>query len=251
MKQIAKDNKELNNYNEDLENDNHIKSIKFKNNLELNILFKFPDNTLYYGKIKYLDKYGKEIVNIEEKSEVDIENYSIVRDGYGIQISEFNDNTGDYKSKYSGYWKNNKKCGFGIMEFDKNEIYIGNFFNNDLEGQGKYIWKGKFIYEGTWKENRMEGDGEFLNIIDNNLLKGTFACNYFVNDDGLYINPFTPKEMIQVSEIYGKLNLNSLTNNNMFSIQSITKFYVNDIKLQLHLCFKDLNKVPFIIRSSK
>lgn len=63
--------------------------------------------------------------------------------GYG----EFKWNDG---KKYVGYYKNDRKEGFGIYYWENpNKVYIGFWRNGKQDGVGKYITKEK-IYYGLW-----------------------------------------------------------------------------------------------------
>lgn len=39
--------------------------------------------------------------------------------------------------------------------------YTGDFFNNNIEGEGVYEWADGRMFEGEWKNNKMHGKGIF------------------------------------------------------------------------------------------
>ena len=62
--------------------------------------------------------------------------------------------------KYVGFYKNDKKDGFGIYYWEApNKIYIGFWKNGKQDGIGKYITEDKIII-GLWK------DGEKVKLFD-------------------------------------------------------------------------------------
>jgi len=62
--------------------------------------------------------------------------------------------------KYIGFYKNDKKEGFGIYYWEVlNKIYIGFWKNGKQEGLGKYITQDKTIL-GLWR------DGEKVKLLE-------------------------------------------------------------------------------------
>lgn len=214
------------------------------------LLFKFPDNSIYYGQIAYLDEYGNIIENIESVEHDHRDKIKLVRHGIGSQFFDLNEENGKFSSKYEGEFIKDKRTGKGKLTFSDGDFYEGAFMNNDFEGEGTYIWKGKDKYTGQWKDNRMEGKGIFYHR-EGMEFKGLFVCNYFVDEKGVYINPFTPKLMIDVFKKKSFDYFSSLPKTDGFSIQSISKVKLDKLNFQIEECFKNLNKAPFVIRSSK
>ena len=62
-------------------------------------------------------------------------------------------------NRYEGYWKNDKKEGFGIYYFLNGDRYEGEWKNNLREGIGIYYYSNGDIYEGEYKNDEMEGIG--------------------------------------------------------------------------------------------
>jgi hypothetical protein len=46
------------------------------------------------------------------------------------------------------------------LNFADGSRYEGEFYNNDINGAGTYIWPDKRIYTGQWKKNKMHGSGQ-------------------------------------------------------------------------------------------
>ena len=57
---------------------------------------------------------------------------------------------------YIGFFKKDKKNGFGIVYWnDKEKCFIGFWKNNKQNGFGKFISQGKIRF-GTWKEGKKD-----------------------------------------------------------------------------------------------
>jgi hypothetical protein len=85
--------------------------------------------------------------------------------------------------KYFGFYKNDKKEGFGIFYWEKSKkIYVGFFQNGKQDGIGMMIGEGKPYKYGYWKDgqkiksyNSLE---EALSVLQKN--KQSFR-NYFMS----------------------------------------------------------------------
>jgi len=70
------------------------------------------------------------------------------------------------EKKYYGFYKNDKKDGFGIFKMKGNKIFIGFWKEGKQNGIGKYI-KDNNIRYGIWKdgkkENEIFSEEEFIN----------------------------------------------------------------------------------------
>jgi hypothetical protein len=62
---------------------------------------------------------------------------------------------------YEGDFDNDEMHGQGKMTFASKAVYEGQLVRNKFEGTGKYTWPDKAVYEGEWKNNRMHGDGVY------------------------------------------------------------------------------------------
>ena len=78
-------------------------------------------------------------------------------------------------SKYSGYFKNNKKNIKGKLHHYEGDIYIGEWLDDKANGKGKYIHIDGTTYDGGWKNDKQEGFGiEMWN-------DGSYYEGYYVN----------------------------------------------------------------------
>ena len=58
-----------------------------------------------------------------------------------------------------------------IFKWVDGSVYEGEFYNNNINGKGKYVWGDKRDYEGDWVNNKMEGKGIFYGLIKDNILR--------------------------------------------------------------------------------
>ena len=63
---------------------------------------------------------------------------------------------------YTGEFKNNKKDGYGTIEWKDGNKYQGEFKDNQLNGYGMIEFPGQKYYQGEVKNGRMDGFGEFF-----------------------------------------------------------------------------------------
>ena len=67
------------------------------------------------------------------------------------------------KDEYMGNWEDGKRNGKGIYKWRDECMYIGEFKNNKMEGNGAcYDANGRLIYEGGWKNNLAHGIGIYI-----------------------------------------------------------------------------------------
>ena len=76
--------------------------------------------------------------------------------GIGIEVSQ----EGDYI--YYGEFINNKKEGYGTIEWKDGSKYQGEFKDNQINGYGIIKYPDNKFYQGEIKNSRMEGFGEFF-----------------------------------------------------------------------------------------
>ena len=114
-------------------------------NNKLNIdIEKYDTNTLNLLQDKDTNK--KILLFIGEK-------INGVKEGFGIKIMANN-------VKYIGYFKNNKSEGYGkFININKNDIYYGEFSQDQANGFGIYSHKDETIYYGEWKNDLRENYG--------------------------------------------------------------------------------------------
>mmetsp|Transcript_14778 Transcript_14778/g.19165 ORF Transcript_14778/g.19165 Transcript_14778/m.19165 type:complete len:111 (-) Transcript_14778:360-692(-) len=63
---------------------------------------------------------------------------------------------------YSGNWENDVMSGEGKYMFASGAWYNGEFVNGKMEGHGKYKWPDGSSYTGGWRENKMHGEVRFF-----------------------------------------------------------------------------------------
>ena len=65
------------------------------------------------------------------------------------------------KDTYEGNFIDNNITGNGTYIWNNGEKYIGNFLNGKMDGKGKYFWPDGSYYEGDYINNIKEGNGKF------------------------------------------------------------------------------------------
>lgn len=63
--------------------------------------------------------------------------------------------------QYIGYWKNNKRTGYGRLIKENGDTYEGNFVDDKFSGSGVYTFADKSKYYGFWNNGMMSGQGIF------------------------------------------------------------------------------------------
>ncbi len=146
----------------------------------------FHNNILQnYGKytsINHKEKNDKEIIITDNSNYEEFvgEYNNYIPDGFGIYknfitnlkvkgifkgnnisgIGIENSVEGDYK--YFGEFINNKKEGYGTIEWKDGSKYQGEFKDNQINGYGMIKYPNNQFYQGEVKNARMEGFGEFF-----------------------------------------------------------------------------------------
>ena len=84
--------------------------------------------------------------------------------------------------KYIGFYKEDKREGFGIYYWPNNGIFIGLWKEGKQNGVGKYI-KDDLVKYGIWKSGKkekfFENEDEFLNSLDS---KNKKYISFFQSD---------------------------------------------------------------------
>eukprot|EP00388_Colpodella_angusta_P023977 GDKJ01062259.1.p1 GENE.GDKJ01062259.1~~GDKJ01062259.1.p1 ORF type:complete len:491 (-),score=63.51 GDKJ01062259.1:135-1586(-) len=75
------------------------------------------------------------------------------RHGYGVQEWDIGD-------KYEGQWENDRANGKGKLFFHFGEVYEGFFVNDEPSGWGAYIHNDGSKYLGNWLSSRKHGEGK-------------------------------------------------------------------------------------------
>ena len=116
--------------------------------------------------------------------------------GYGI--IHFNDNR-----VYTGQWINNKMHGYGEFHWPDGRKYRGYYKNDKKDGFGILYWpSSKKVFIGFWKNGNQNGVGYIIN--HNAMLYGIWkegnnikyferpaqALKYIKDEDNVYIKAF-------------------------------------------------------------
>ena len=99
-----------------------------------------------------------------------------MREGFGLNKYD------EDHSLYIGLWKNNMKEGFGFLKVNDDTYYIGNFHQNQLEGECILYLKSKnILYLGTFTKGSFE-EGVYIDVNNDIFYRGKFINNK-KNDD--------------------------------------------------------------------
>lgn len=77
------------------------------------------------------------------------------------------------KITYTGYVKNSRMNGQGILKFENGDVYKGSFRNGVFEGQGSFVSSNGWSYVGQFKKGVPDGKGT-LTAKNKKVYKGTF-----------------------------------------------------------------------------
>ncbi|XP_042297698.1 MORN repeat-containing protein 3 isoform X2 [Sceloporus undulatus] len=80
------------------------------------------------------------------------------REGYGIYGIP-DPTTRGYRKVYSGWWINDKMCGFGVKFYSETAYYEGDWYAGKRYGWGRMYYNDGSIYEGQWVEDKPSGQG--------------------------------------------------------------------------------------------
>lgn len=169
-------------------------SKKFKYSSGQNIQFEEVDpddfiRILWNGPIDFNNIRSK--LNFKLNS-IQFENDSKYKDINAIKITE---PSGEIQY-YQGSYNSRGQChGEGIWLKDNN-IYYGNFKNDEFNGQGLFVTGNGEYYFGDWKNGQCDGEGE-LYVNDSLAYKGNFRNNKkegygeeYYPDGGVYRGTF-------------------------------------------------------------
>ena len=62
------------------------------------------------------------------------------------------------------------KIGFGTFKYKNGSIYVGEWWNNEMNGKGTLIWPDGSVYVGGFKNGLYNGKGTYLNLKTNRTL---------------------------------------------------------------------------------
>ena len=80
-----------------------------------------------------------------------------VREGCGQMVS-----LGRISTSYSGQWRQDKKTGWGAVNYSNGATYTGNWVNSLYHGEGRLSWSSGDSYTGHFLYGSMHGRGIFL-----------------------------------------------------------------------------------------
>ena len=96
---------------------------------------------------------------------------------------------------------NGVKHGFGEIQYYNGDKYIGNFYQDMIQGKGTYINNNGYIYEGNFTVGTLLGEGKLFNVNKELLYEGEFLnslphgfgksyCNNLISYVGLWNQNF-------------------------------------------------------------
>ncbi|NXO62386.1 AL2CL protein, partial [Phainopepla nitens] len=94
-----------------------------------------------------------------------------VRQGFGI-LENF---SAEHPFKYTGHWENDKKNGYGVWEDkERGERYIGMWLDDHRHGDGIVVTQSGLCYQRTFHTDKMVGSGILL-LEDDSVYEGNFT----------------------------------------------------------------------------
>ena len=133
---------------------------------------------IYKGDLKNYKKEGKGIITCQNYTyEGDLVDDK--KQGKGKIIYNLNQNV------YVGEFNNDDINGYGLYTFKNMHIYEGNFLNGQFHGKGTYKWPDGCYFKGEYINGLREGNGEYK-FINGKIYKGPFT-NGKPNGKGIII----------------------------------------------------------------
>ncbi|NXD00951.1 AL2CL protein, partial [Certhia familiaris] len=94
-----------------------------------------------------------------------------VRQGFGI-LENF---SAEHPFKYTGHWEKDKKNGYGVWEDkERGERYIGMWLDDHRHGDGIVVTQSGLCYQRTFHADKMVGSGILL-LEDDSIYEGNFT----------------------------------------------------------------------------
>ncbi|OWK51919.1 ALS2 C-terminal-like protein [Lonchura striata] len=94
-----------------------------------------------------------------------------VRQGFGI-LENF---SAEHPFKYTGQWENDRKNGYGVWEDkERGERYIGMWLDDHRHGEGIVVTQSGLCYQRTFHADKMVGSGILL-LEDGSVYEGNFT----------------------------------------------------------------------------
>ena len=56
------------------------------------------------------------------------------------------------------------EMGIGIMKYESGAVYIGEWWNGEMNGEGTLIWADGSVYTGQFKHGMYHGNGTYLSM---------------------------------------------------------------------------------------
>lgn len=216
--------------------------------------YTFKDDSIYYGETAHLDEDGNIIIDIEKVSDEKLRTLKLIRHGFGVQL--YGVDKLNCLCKYEGQWFKDIRTGKGICYFSDKSTYEGSLLNNLFHGFGKFTWANNDIYIGEWKQGKMEGEGEFKHN-DGHILKGYFRNNYYLDQDEngvCFVNPFLDQSALHVVKSSTK---NCLYKKSTYKIKLCDDYFssaffkdYDAISSKINTIIEG-NKTPLILKSPK
>jgi len=92
----------------------------------------------------------------------------------------------DTGNEYEGTWRNNKKHGVGLHTFVNGEKYLGPFRDDYRDGIGTFYFSDGKRFEGQFKKDTIEGEGS-MHYPDGRILNGIWKQHKLVaSTDGFF-----------------------------------------------------------------
>ena len=118
-------------------------------------------------KLKLKNDAGKQLIYIGQ-----LKKGTEIADGIGIEVW----NNGNI---YEGYFKDDKKNGYGRYIYPSGEYYIGDFKDGLFHGMGEYHWNDGRVYKGQFENDMINGHGT-LTYPDGTKQTGKWKDNEFL-----------------------------------------------------------------------
>jgi hypothetical protein len=131
-------------------------------------VYDWKDGSYYYGYFKdgKLDGKGVYIGNDEAKTTL---------------IGYFRDGTLKEDDNFikTGCIIGNCDNGIGVYLWESDDVYVGQWKNENRTGYGRYDWKDGSFYTGYFKDGKLDGRG-YYESAENNVMDGYFENNNFI-----------------------------------------------------------------------
>ncbi|KAM5157645.1 ALS2 C-terminal-like protein [Mantella aurantiaca] len=147
-----------------------------------------------------------------------------LRHGFGI-LENLASKTNPFK--YTGSWEKDKRTGYGVWESsEKGERYIGRWQDNRRHGPGIVIFHTSCCYQGIFNSNKLVGPGVLITE-DGTVYEGEFTEECSLSGKGklTFTNGFTLVGTFTKSANYGLQTQGVLSTSSHFQDEIIKKKY--------------------------